>query len=120
MPPVQKRMHHSKCNFTVPFYSCLTVAPSGSALQLHLISKQYYVRKYTDAFFLCLITRKGEGRPGWTLFGRLSEHNETSLFREKFLDWAERKKEEAAAAEENKVYICSPVFINLRHGSIWF
>ncbi|TMS22115.1 Supervillin [Larimichthys crocea] len=38
----------------------------------------------------------------WTLFGRLSEHNETALFREKFLDWAERKKEEAAQAEEVK------------------
>lgn len=47
--------------------------------------------------------RKGEGRPSWTLFGRLSEHNETSLFREKFLDWAERKKEEGAQAEEVKV-----------------
>uniref|UniRef100_A0A3Q2EI24 Supervillin d n=1 Tax=Cyprinodon variegatus TaxID=28743 RepID=A0A3Q2EI24_CYPVA len=45
---------------------------------------------------------KGEGRPSWTLFGRLSEHNETSLFREKFLDWAERKKEEAAQTEEIK------------------
>ncbi|XP_076616149.1 supervillin [Chaetodon auriga] len=45
---------------------------------------------------------QGEGRPSWTLFGRLSEHNETALFREKFLDWAERKKEEALQAEEVK------------------
>lgn len=52
---------------------------------------------------MLVISRKGEGRPSWTLFGRLSEHNETSLFREKFLDWAERKKEEAAQAEEVKV-----------------
>lgn len=50
-----------------------------------------------------MIPRKGEGRPSWTLFGRLSEHNETSLFREKFLDWAERKKEEVSQAEEVKV-----------------
>ncbi|XP_015230718.1 PREDICTED: supervillin-like [Cyprinodon variegatus] len=48
------------------------------------------------------VPQKGEGRPSWTLFGRLSEHNETSLFREKFLDWAERKKEEAAQTEEIK------------------
>ncbi|XP_061565341.1 supervillin isoform X1 [Cololabis saira] len=48
------------------------------------------------------VPMEGEGRPSWTLFGRLSEHNETALFREKFLDWAERKKEEAAAAEELK------------------
>uniref|UniRef100_A0A669BIR0 Supervillin d n=1 Tax=Oreochromis niloticus TaxID=8128 RepID=A0A669BIR0_ORENI len=50
--------------------------------------------------------QKGEGRPSWALFGRLSEHNETSLFREKFLDWAERKKEEAAQAEEVKLHPC--------------
>lgn len=54
--------------------------------------------------------QKGEGRPSWALFGRLSEHNETSLFREKFLDWAERKKEEAAQAEEVK----SPVHSTVR------
>ncbi|KAM8837455.1 supervillin isoform 2-T2 [Spinachia spinachia] len=48
------------------------------------------------------VPQRGEGRPGWTLFGRLSEHNETSLFREKFLDWADRKKEEAAQADEVK------------------
>uniref|UniRef100_A0A8C4NMM1 Supervillin d n=1 Tax=Dicentrarchus labrax TaxID=13489 RepID=A0A8C4NMM1_DICLA len=49
------------------------------------------------------VPQQGDGRPSWTLFGRLSEHNETALFREKFLDWAERKKEEAALAEEVKV-----------------
>uniref|UniRef100_A0A7N9B0R0 Supervillin d n=1 Tax=Mastacembelus armatus TaxID=205130 RepID=A0A7N9B0R0_9TELE len=49
------------------------------------------------------VPQKGEGRPSWALFGRLSEHNETSLFKEKFLDWAERKKEEATPAEEVKV-----------------
>lgn len=54
-------------------------------------------------FHVSVACRKGEGRPSWTLFGRLSEHNETSLFREKFLDWAERKKEEGAQAEEVKV-----------------
>uniref|UniRef100_A0A4W6E3M6 Supervillin d n=1 Tax=Lates calcarifer TaxID=8187 RepID=A0A4W6E3M6_LATCA len=53
---------------------------------------------------------QGEGRPSWALFGRLSEHNETSLFREKFLDWAERKKEELAQAEEIK----SPVHSTVR------
>ncbi|CAK6971028.1 supervillin [Scomber scombrus] len=56
------------------------------------------------------VPQQGEGRPSWSLFGRLSEHNETSLFREKFLDWAERKKEEAAQAEETK----SPVHSSVR------
>ncbi|XP_037547361.1 supervillin [Nematolebias whitei] len=53
------------------------------------------------------VPQQGEGRPSWTLFGRLSEHNETSLFREKFLDWAERKKEETAQIEEIKSPDCS-------------
>lgn len=30
----------------------------------------------------------GEGRPSWALFSCVSQHSETSLFREKFLDWA--------------------------------
>ncbi|XP_060717013.1 supervillin isoform X1 [Tachysurus vachellii] len=47
------------------------------------------------------LPQQGEGRPSWALFGRLSEHNETALFREKFLDWAERKpmKDEPAVGE---------------------
>ncbi|XP_026171271.1 supervillin isoform X2 [Mastacembelus armatus] len=55
------------------------------------------------------VPQKGEGRPSWALFGRLSEHNETSLFKEKFLDWAERKKEEATPAEEVKSPVHSMV-----------
>ncbi|XP_064820714.1 supervillin-like [Oncorhynchus masou masou] len=55
------------------------------------------------------IQPQGERRPGWALFGCVSEHKETALFREKFLDWA-GDKEEAAAMVVEEAHTAMPVW----------
>lgn len=50
---------------------------------------RYSYRTQLLTHLLCLLCRKGRGRPDWAVFGRLTHHNETTLFKEKFSDWSD-------------------------------
>lgn len=59
--------------------------------------------------------RKGQGRPDWAIFGRVTEHNETILFKEKFLDWTELKR----PTEKNSGEVVQQKVQSLKAGPKW-
>uniref|UniRef100_A0A8C9SNL7 Supervillin c n=1 Tax=Scleropages formosus TaxID=113540 RepID=A0A8C9SNL7_SCLFO len=63
------------------------------------------------------VHRQGERRPGWALFGHLSEHNETALFKAKFLDWPVRA--DPLGGEEGRpeemTHYCTPECPSAHH-----
>ncbi|XP_026078418.1 supervillin-like isoform X18 [Carassius auratus] len=73
-----------------------------------------------------LIPRKGQGRPDWAVFGRLSQHNETILFKEKFLDWSDSKKStkkngdsHVVENQEHRGGECRPYNASLMLKTVW-
>lgn len=73
---------------------------------------------FTRCACVCVCVRKGQGRPDWAVFGRVTQHNETTLFKEKFLDWSDSKtaskKNDNIQAVENKVVHQQGLIITLK------
>lgn len=99
------------CNALIPRSEPPLLKGSGPSphLETALISLVYTVSD-----------RKGQGRPDWAIFGRLTEHNETILFKEKFSDWTDSKlsspKEGIGVVPEPKVNVQHTFFPPLVFG----
>ncbi|XP_077413798.1 supervillin isoform X2 [Vanacampus margaritifer] len=50
----------------------------------------------------------GEGRPNWALFGVIWENSETALFKDKFLDWTERRGDQEEVIQETQSLSVTP------------
>ncbi|XP_077350736.1 supervillin isoform X3 [Festucalex cinctus] len=50
----------------------------------------------------------GEGRPSWALFGVIWENSETALFKDKFLDWTERRGDPEEVIQETQSLSVAP------------